>query len=196
MTEFDIAVIGAGPGGYVAAIRAAQKGACVCIVERDKVGGTCLNRGCIPTKALFSSANLLKKIRASQEHGIRVGEVEVDFEQTDRRKNEVVAKLVGGVEQLLKANGVEIFRGQAALEGPGKIRIQREGVIGHIRAKKIILASGSLAARPGALPIDGKNVLTSSEILAIKELPESLLVIGGGTSAANLLAFFPLSAPR
>lgn len=196
MTEFDVAIIGAGPGGYVAAIRAAQQGACVCIVERDKVGGTCLNRGCIPTKALFSSANLLKRMRTSQIHGIRVEGLELDFAQTDQRKNEVVAKLVGGVEQLLKANGVDIFHGHASLEGPGKIRIQSEGVIGHIRARKVILASGSLAARPKALPIDGKNVLTSSEILAIKELPESLLVIGGGYIGCEFAGIFSVFGTR
>jgi dihydrolipoamide dehydrogenase len=196
MTEFDIAVIGAGPGGYAAAIRAAQKGACVCIVEQDKVGGTCLNRGCIPTKALYSSANLLKKIRNSEAHGIRVGGLEFDFGQADRRKNEVVAKLVGGVEQLLKGNGVDIFRGHASLEGPGRIRIQQQGVVGHIRAKNIILATGSLAARPKALPIDGKNVLTSREILAIKELPESLLVIGGGYIGCEFAGIFSVFGTR
>jgi dihydrolipoamide dehydrogenase len=180
MKEFDIAVIGGGPGGYVAAIRAAQKGACVCLVEGDKVGGTCLNRGCIPTKALFSTANLLRKIRQAEKHGIRTGKLEFDFAKADARKNEVVGKLVGGVEQLLKGNGVEIFRGHGSLEGPGKVRIRRQEVTGHIRAKNIILATGSLAATPKAIPIDGKNVLTSNEILAIKELPESLLIIGGG----------------
>jgi dihydrolipoamide dehydrogenase len=180
MKEFDIAVIGGGPGGYVAAIRAAQKGACVCLVEGDKVGGTCLNRGCIPTKALFSTANLLRKIRQAEKHGIRTGKLEFDFAKADARKNEVVGKLVGGVEQLLKGNGVEIFRGHGSLEGPGKVRIRRQEVTGHIRAKNIILATGSLAATPKAIPIVGNNVLTSNEILAIKELPESLLIIGGG----------------
>ncbi len=180
MTEFDIAVIGGGPGGYVAAIRAAQKGACVCLVERDRVGGTCLNRGCIPTKALFSTAHLLKRMQNADQHGISAEGLQLDYARTAERKDEVVHKLVTGVEQLLKGNGVEVFRGQASLEGEGKIRIRREGVTGHIRAKKIILATGSTAARPKALPIDGKNVLTSTEILAIKELPASLLVIGGG----------------
>jgi dihydrolipoamide dehydrogenase len=190
MTEFDIAVIGGGPGGYVAAIRAAQQGACVCLIERDKVGGTCLNRGCIPTKALYSTAHLLRRLRHAGEHGIGLSEPQFDFGRAAERKDEVVQKLVGGVEQLLKANKVEIFRGEAALEGPGRIRIRRPEVTGHIRARNIILASGSVAARPQAFPIDGKNVLTSDEILAIKELPSSLLVIGGGYIGCEFASIF------
>lgn len=190
MTEFDIAVIGGGPGGYAAAIRAAQKGACTCLVERGGVGGTCLNRGCIPTKALYSTAHLLQRLRGAGEHGIDLPEVRFDYARAALRKDEVVAKLVGGVEQLLKGNGVEVFRGEAVLEGPGRVRIRREGVTGHVRAKAVILATGSLAARPKAFPIDGKNVLTSSEILAIKELPESLLVIGGGYIGCEFASIF------
>lgn len=190
MKEFDIAVLGGGPGGYAAAIRAAQRGACVCLVERDKVGGTCLNRGCIPTKALYSTALTLQRIRGAGAHGIAVEGVRFDYGRAAGRKDEVVAKLVGGVEQLLKGNGVEVFRGEASLEGPGRVRIRREDVTGHIRAKKIILATGSLAARPKSLPIDGKNVLTSNEILAIKELPKSLLVIGGGYIGCEFASIF------
>src|SRR5690606_32072129 len=104
MKEYDIAIIGGGPGGYVAAIRAAQAGACVRLRERDRVGATCLNRGCIPTKALYSTAHLLHIIRAAGAHGIEVGEPRFDFGQAASRKDEVVAKLVGGVEQLLKGN--------------------------------------------------------------------------------------------
>jgi dihydrolipoamide dehydrogenase len=190
MNEFDVAVIGGGPGGYVAAIRAAQQGACVCLVERDKVGGTCLNRGCIPTKALYSTAHLLSRLRHADAHGIGLPEPRFDFGRAAERKDQVTAKLVGGVEQLLKANKVEIFRGEGSLEGPGKIRIRRPEVTGHIRAKNIILASGSVAARPQAFPIDGKNVLTSDEILAIKELPSSLLVIGGGYIGCEFASIF------
>lgn len=190
MTEFDIAVIGGGPGGYVAAIRAAQQGACVCLVERAEVGGTCLNRGCIPTKALYSTALMLQRLRGAAAHGIDVGTPAFDYAAAARRKDDVVAKLVGGVEQLLKGNGVEVFRGEASLEGEGRIRIRRPEVTGHIRAKQIILATGSLAARPKPLPIDGKNVLTSNEILAIKELPTTLLVIGGGYIGCEFASIF------
>jgi len=190
MKEFDIAIIGGGPGGYVAAIRAAQAGACVCLVERDRVGGTCLNRGCIPTKALYSTAHLLYAVRSAAAHGIEVGEPRFDFGVAAARKDDVVAKLVGGVEQLLKGNGVEVFRGEASLEGPGRIRIRRPELTGHIRAKNIILATGSLPVCPQSLPVDGKNVLTSNEILAIKELPASLLVIGGGYIGCEFASIF------
>lgn len=190
MKEFDIAVIGGGPGGYAAAIRAAQKGACVCLVEKDKVGGTCLNRGCIPTKALYSTALTLQRIRGAGAHGIDAGEIRFDYSRAAARKDDVVTKLVSGVEQLLKGNGVDVFRGEASLEGPGRVKIRREDVTGHIRAKQIILATGSVAARPKSLPIDGKNVLTSTEILAIKDLPSSLLVVGGGYIGCEFASIF------
>ncbi|WP_298040145.1 dihydrolipoyl dehydrogenase [uncultured Desulfuromonas sp.] len=190
MKEFDVAIVGAGPGGYVAAIRAAQAGACVCLIEDDEVGGTCLNRGCIPTKALYSTARLMHHIRSAGEHGIRVGELGFDFPQAARRKDQVVEKLVRGVEQLLKGHGVEVFRGRASLEGEGRIRIRRAEVVGHIRARRIILATGSLPARPKGLPVDGKNVLTSNEILAMKDLPRSLLVVGGGYIGCEFASIF------
>ncbi len=196
MTEYDVAVIGGGPGGYIAAIRAAQQGACVCLIESDKVGGTCLNRGCIPTKALYSTALLMHRIRQAGAHGIRVEDPRFDYGRAAARKDEVVKKLVGGIEQLLKGNGVEVFRGQGSIEGPGRVRIRRPEVTGHIRAKNIIVATGSRAARPESLAIDGKNVLTSREILAIKELPASLLVIGGGYIGCEFASIFAALGTR
>jgi dihydrolipoamide dehydrogenase len=190
MTEFDIAVIGAGPGGYVAAIRAAQQGASVCLVERDKLGGACLNRGCIPTKALSSTARLLCRIKNAAAHGIQINDLRFDYGKAVSRKDDVVQKLVGGVEQLLKSNGVEIFRAHGSLEGSGRICIRQEEVVKHIRSKNIILATGSVPARPKSLPTDGRNVLTSDEILVIKELPESLLVIGGGYIGCEFASIF------
>lgn len=190
MKEYDIAIIGAGPGGYVAAIKAAQQGACVCLIEADRVGGTCLNRGCIPTKAYYSSALLLNKIRSAGEHGVMTSEVGFDFSRAAERKDQVVEKLVGGVEQLLKGNRVEVFRGKGFLEGNGRVGIRRPEVVGHIRAKKIILATGSVPIAPQSLSVDGKNVLTSSEILAIKELPKRLLVVGGGYIGCEFASIF------
>ncbi len=190
MTEFDIAIIGAGPGGYVAAIRAAQQGAKVCVIEQDRVGGTCLNRGCIPTKALFATAQMRHRLSGVELHGFHLGAVTFDYALAAERKDAVVAKLVGGVEQLLKGYRIDVFTGTASIEGPGQIRIRSQGMVGHIRTRRIIVASGSLPARPKALPIDGKNVLTSQEILAIKELPESLLVIGGGYIGCEFASIF------
>jgi dihydrolipoamide dehydrogenase len=196
MKEFDIAVIGGGPGGYVAALRAAQQGACVCLIEEDQVGGTCLNRGCIPTKALYSTAHLLQRLRGADKHGIGVGTIDFDFAVAARRKDEVVAKLVGGIEQLLKGREVEIFRGRASIEGAGRVCIRRQGVVGHIQARTIILATGSTPARPKTLAIDGKKVLTSNEILAIKELPESLLIVGGGYIGCEFASIFSVLGTR
>lgn len=190
MKEYDIAVIGGGPGGYVAAIRAAQLGACVCLVEADKVGGTCLNRGCIPTKAYYSTAQLLNKVRHAEEYGVMLSVPTFDFARAAQRKDEVVAKLVGGIEQLLKGNKVDLLRGKGFLEGPGRVGIRRPELTAHIRAKKIILATGSVPVAPKSLPVDGKNVLTSNEILAMKDLPKRLLVIGGGYIGCEFASIF------
>ncbi|PLY01085.1 MAG: dihydrolipoyl dehydrogenase [Desulfuromonas sp.] len=194
--EYDIAVIGGGPGGYVAAIRAAQQDACVCLVEADRVGGTCLNRGCIPTKALYSTALLKERLAHASDHGISVGEVGFDFSRAMERKDGVVEQLVGGIEQLLKSRSVDVIKGKASLEGEGQICIRQPGVTGRIKAKKIIIATGSLPARPQALSIDGKNILTSNEILAIKDLPESLLVIGGGYIGCEFAGIFAALGSR
>lgn len=190
MLEYDVAVIGAGPGGYVAAIRGAQSGAKVVLIEAGEVGGTCLNRGCIPTKALYSTARQLQRLRGASEHGIEVAEPAFDFAKAARRKDDVVGKLVGGVAQLLKGAGVDVISGRASLEGPGQIRIRHQGVVGHLRAKTIILATGSIPATPKSLPVNGKNVLTSDEILAIKELPKSLLIVGGGYIGCEFAGIF------
>ncbi|MCK4847100.1 MAG: FAD-dependent oxidoreductase, partial [Deltaproteobacteria bacterium] len=123
MKEFDLIVIGGGPGGYVGAIRGAQMGASVALIEKDNLGGTCLNRGCIPTKALYYSAKALKAAHKAADFGVTVGDVSFDLGKAVSRKDEVVEKLVGGVGQLLKANGVQVIKGTGALEGNGKVKV-------------------------------------------------------------------------
>ncbi|MEE8185675.1 MAG: dihydrolipoyl dehydrogenase [Thermodesulfobacteriota bacterium] len=193
MREFDVVIIGGVPGGYVAAIRAAQLGAEVCLVERDKVGGTCLNRGCIPTKALYASAKALSSARELKKFGIRTGDLSFDIHIAVSRKNNVVKRLVEGVEKLLKAHGVEKVKGEGLVESPGRVRIKKTDGEEAVNARNIIIAAGSEPAMVPAFNIDRKDILTSTEILDLDAIPKSLLIIGGGVIGcefANIFAEF------
>lgn len=186
MKAYDLAVVGAGPGGYVAALRAARLGAKVCLVERDRLGGTCLHRGCIPTKALHATARHLAALQSCGKHGIRVDGIDFDVRGAMERKDAVVTGLEKGVAGLIRQAGIDVFRGEAFPEGPGLLRVRRAGLAATIRARAIILATGSKAVRPGFLVAAGKNVLTSDEILVMQDLPSSLLVLGGGYIGCEL----------
>ena len=179
--EFDLAVIGGGPGGYVAAIKASQLGMKSCLIEKDRVGGTCLHRGCIPTKSLLYSAHLYHLCKKSQEFGVRTGNVEIDFPQFHRRKEAVVNRLHNGVRFLLKKNGVELIEAEGRVAAQGKVLIAKDGKeIGEVRAKNIIFASGSSTIRPPWIPFDNEYVLTSDELLRMEDVPSSLIIAGGG----------------
>lgn len=192
MKEFDLVIIGGGPGGYVAAIRGAQEGAKVALVEKRKLGGTCLNWGCIPTKALYHSAKALSAVRKSEEFGVDLGGAKVGFNLSKavERKDSVVEKLVSGVGQLLKGNGVEVFNGSAYIDSPTQLSIKRHGETESIEAKSIIIATGSEPAMIPAFNIDRKDILTSTEMLDLKEVPESLLIIGGGVMGCEFATIF------
>lgn len=190
MREFDIIVIGAGPGGYVAAIRAAQLGARVAIIERNSIGGTCLNRGCIPTKALYYSAKTLDSAKHAAEFGVNISEVTFDLAKAVERKDGVVKKLVGGIEQLLKGNKVEVIRGDGFVESAGKVRVTKADGTEELGCKAIIIATGSEPAMIPAFNIDKKNILTSTEMLELKKVPESLLIIGGGVMGCEFASMF------
>ncbi len=194
MQEFDIVVIGGGPGGYVGAIRAAQLGAKVALIEKDALGGTCLNRGCIPTKALYYSAKTISTIKKAAEFGVTIGEVVFDIAKAVERKDDVVKKLVGGVGQLLKGNGVTVINGTGSIEAIGKVKVEKkDGTTEVIGAKNIIIATGSEPAMIPAFKIDRENVITSTEALNLKKLPKSILIIGGGVMGcefANIFAKF------
>lgn len=139
---YDVLVIGAGPGGYVAAIRNAQLGLKAAIIEKDAVGGTCLNWGCIPSKALLYSAELLNLYKSGPEFGITTGEVTADLAVSVNRSRDIVAKFVSGVEGLLQQNKVELIRGTARLDGPGRVRIEPSGDV--IEARNVIIATGGI----------------------------------------------------
>ena len=183
--NYHVAVIGGGPAGYVAAIKAAQLGARVAIVEKGEFGGTCLNVGCIPTKAYLKNAEIIEHIREASKRGILIdsSQIKVDMEKVQEFKNSVVKKLTSGVEALLKSNGVDIY------QGVGKINKNKDVVVNDsqiIKADKIILASGSKASRINIPGIDNEKVLTSDDLLAIKEVPETLAVIGGGVIGTEM----------
>ena len=182
---FDAVVIGAGPGGYVAAIRLAQLGKRTALIEKESLGGVCLNWGCIPSKAFIAAGNLVDDIRAAAERGILAGEPKVDLAKLRAFKDGVVKKLVGGVGQLEKGNGVEVIKGQATFVGPNAVEVEAGGEKLRVEAPAFILATG---ARPIAIPgfAFGEDVWSAREALDLPEIPGRLVVIGGGVIGLEL----------
>jgi len=180
MYDYDVIVIGAGPGGYPAAIRSAQLGKKTVIIEKEAFGGTCLNWGCIPTKTLIASAERYHHAAHSEAFGITTKGLAFDYAKMIARKAEVVAKLSGGVQGLLKSNGVEMIRGTARFEGPNRLSVvQPDGKTLWLTAASIIIAAGSDSAMPGFLPKDAR-VMDSRAFLELTALPKNLLILGGG----------------
>lgn len=187
----DIIVIGGGPGGYVAAIRAAQLGAKVCVIEKDRLGGTCLNRGCIPTKALYRSAELLNTLKDIDTFGINVDNYSINVKQVQARKQGVIDQLVGGIEQLLKANKIEVINGTASLKDKNTVSvINADGSTVDLTANSIIIASGSKPVIPPIPGADLEGIYTSEDILNFDSIPKSLAVIGGGVIGMELACIF------
>jgi dihydrolipoamide dehydrogenase len=180
--HYQIAVIGAGPGGYIAALKAAQMGAKTAIVEKHHLGGTCLNYGCIPSKALLASSELIHKIQAANSLGVSInGSVSFDWPAIQKRKDKVLTKLRGGIKGLFGARNVTLYSGKAVLDGPGKVSVTDEkGDSDSLTADKIILATGSVPVRIPGWPTDPELVCTSDEALHWKKLPKRLLIVGGG----------------
>lgn len=193
MKNYDLVVIGAGPGGYVAAIKAAQMGAKVAVVEKQKVGGVCLNWGCIPTKALLKSAKVYKQLMNSEEYGITLldkSQVKVDWKNVVKRKDSVVTKLTGGVKVLLDKNGVDTYLGTASITNKNTIVVNDN----ILNTKNIIIATG---ASPFIPPIQGVKeamekgiVMTSKEILSLEKIPNKLVIIGGGVIGIEFATVF------
>jgi len=190
MEKYDLTVIGGGPGGYVAAIRAAQRGLKVCIVEKNRVGGTCLNVGCIPTKALLSSIDVLNKIKKADEYGIKVDGYSCDLSAMVRRKNEIVQKLVDGVGFLISSYGITLKNGTGSFVDSSTISIANADGEEKISTEKTIIATGSRPADIPVFGIDEKKVLTSTGILNVTTPPKDLLIIGGGVIGSEFACIF------
>jgi dihydrolipoamide dehydrogenase len=178
--RFDIIVIGAGPGGYIAALKAAQLGAKVAVVERGHLGGACLNVGCIPSKALLASAELLHHIHHADRLGVRVGPASFDWGAIQDRKDKVIAAQRAGVKALLRSRQVEHVTGTAKLDGKGKVAVTSPTGSRLLMAPKVIIAAGSVPAQIPGWPRDPSLVCTSDEALHWPTLPKSLLIVGGG----------------
>jgi len=186
MKTFDIAILGSGPGGYVAALYASKIGRTVCLIEKDALGGTCLNRGCIPTKVMLRAASLFRSIKDASPYGIITDNIVFDSTRLFEQRRAVVEKLRKGVETLLRSNGVALVRGRGMLAGSGLIDVGEE----RIKAKDIIIATGS---RPLELPnmkFDGAKIVSSETLLKSEEIPESILVVGGGVIGCEFAQFY------
>lgn len=186
-----ITVIGGGPGGYEAAIYAAKKGAEVVLVEKDKVGGTCLNRGCIPTKAFLASYDTFETVEKAESFGIKgLGEPTVDYPAILARKNKVMESLVKGIQFLLEKNGVTLINGTGTLLDKNTVEVTKaDGSKESFKTDYVILATGSVPVCPPVFKIDRKRVITSDEILDFAEAPKSLIIVGGGVIGCEIGQF-------
>jgi len=191
-TEFDLVVIGAGPGGYIAAIRAAQLGMKCAIVERDRLGGICLNWGCIPTKALLRTAEVYHLMQNAESFGLRAENIGFDLAKVIARSRKVAEKLSGGVAYLMKKNGIAVIDGTAKLEGQGRIAITgKDGTtLPAISAKHIIIATGARAKTLPGLEPDGKRVWTYKEAMVPERFPSALLIVGSGAIGIEFASFY------
>ena len=183
MADFDLVVIGAGPGGYVAAIRAAQLGLNTAIIERDAVGGVCLNWGCIPSKSLLRNAQVLNTVKNAKAFGIQYDNLSIDFNSAIDRSRQVVSRLTTGVEYLLKKNSVELIKGTAVLEDSRTISIAEPNR--SLTTDNVIIATGARQRSLPSMPIDHETVITSKDALNLRNLPEKIVIIGAGATGVE-----------
>ena len=187
--NFDLAIIGSGPGGYVAAIKAAQEGMRVCLIEKGLLGGCCLNVGCIPTKTLLANAQVMQKILHAAEYGITTSSVSFDYAKMKNRKDDVVNKIRKSLEGLILSNGIAILRGQAEFLSPREIKVKGQDNL-IVYAEKTIIATGSEPLDIPAFPCDHQRVFNSTSILELTSLPKTLAVIGGGYIGCEFASLF------
>ncbi len=189
--QFDLVVVGGGPGGYVAAIRAAQLGMDVALVEREHLGGICLNWGCIPTKALLRSAEVYHLAKTSSQYGFKINDIEIDLNAIVQRSRKIAKQLNGGVGHLLKKNKVEVLTGHARLLGKGRLAVEVDGTaVMELSAKNIILATGARARDLPGMEADGKQIWSYRHALVADTIPKRLLVVGSGAIGIEFASFF------
>ncbi len=190
--QFDITIIGSGPGGYVAAIRAGQLGLKVAMIEKDtRLGGTCTLRGCIPTKQMLMSAHVYEQMQHAADFGVQATGITLAFEDVQKRKNKVVLKNTKGIEYLMKKNKVTVFKGTGKLALPGKVEVtSADGAKQTIASKAIIIATGSSVRPIPGFETDGEHVVNSDHILELKEIPKSLIVMGAGAVGCEFASVY------
>ncbi|QQG48059.1 MAG: dihydrolipoyl dehydrogenase [archaeon] len=190
MLEADVTVIGGGPGGYVCAIRAAQLGLRTILVEADKVGGECLNYGCIPSKSLITVSKLFDKVKEAEKYGLVATGVSVNYAQMQKWKGEVVSKLVSGVEGLLKGNHATVLKGEAEITAAGKVSVTTAQGTEEITTKNIVIATGTRTVQLPGLEFDGSLVIGSKEALELMDAPGKLLIVGGGAIGLEFASMY------
>ena len=190
MAAFDIVVLGGGPGGYVSAIRSAQLGNKTAIIDQDRLGGICLNWGCIPTKALLKSAEILHYIKNSRQFGIQVSKYNIDFSQTIKRSRDVSLNLSKGIEFLMKKNKIKHIVGRGMLNSKSEIIVANGKKKQNVQAEKIIIATGGRAKKFAGIEFDGKNIISSKEAMVIDSPPKKLIIIGAGAIGVEFAYFF------
>ncbi|MBA2647634.1 MAG: FAD-dependent oxidoreductase, partial [Pyrinomonadaceae bacterium] len=190
--QFDVTIIGGGPGGYVAAIRGSQLGLKIALVEKDKrLGGTCGLRGCIPTKQLLMSAHIYEQMQHAADFGVQASEIKLAFADVQKRKDKVVMKNSKGVEFLMKKNKVTVFNGYGKLQLPGKIEVTMDGgKTETIETKNIIIATGSVVRPIPGFETDGARVVNSDHVLELKEVPKSMIVMGAGAVGVEFASVY------
>ena len=188
--SFDVVVIGSGPGGYAAAIRCAQRDALVAVVEKDCIGGTCLNRGCVPSKTLLASAHTLLMIKHAAMMGIDVNAATANWPKIQARKDAVVGGFRKGLTGLIKSHKVEIIQGRALVTAPNQIKIETDTAPTQIQADKIILATGSQPSQIPSVQFDGQTVISSKEALGLEQIPGSMVIIGGGVIGCEMACVY------
>ncbi len=189
----DIIIIGGGPGGYEAAIRGAQLGANVLLIEKDSIGGTCLNRGCIPTKALYRNAEIIENVKEADHFGVEIPSFSINAMKIQERKQDVVKSLVTGIEQLIMLNKIEYIKGTGKLIDNNTVEVTTDEGVSLHKGKNIIIATGSVVSFPPIEGVDLEGIITSDELLDFTEIPESMIVIGAGvvgTEFANIFNSF------